>query len=211
MRVKPSRRLRKHLEAHGRNATATVLEIAPRGWNEFRDERGWDAESHNFDPMRSWCRRETRIRVHGVDGSDVDTEAKLTFRAATLPDETGMEIDVVYDPADPSKVMVDDDGQMARLGQAEVGAAKGMIEEAGYNPEEALGTAEAVRSGEGLNDLMSGAMESAREAQARIAADPQGALRAMQEQQLDQLARLRDQGALTEADFEEARRRLMGE
>jgi len=43
MLVKPSRRWRKHLERHGRRARATVLEISNRGWNEFRDERGWDA------------------------------------------------------------------------------------------------------------------------------------------------------------------------
>jgi len=184
MRVKPSRRLCRHLEANGRKAKATVLEIAGRGWNEFRDERGWDAESYNADPMRSWCRRTTRIRLGPEGEPEFEVEAKLTFRLAALPEEPGAEIDVIYDPGEPSKIMVDDDGQMERVAQEETDSANAMIAAAGYDPADIQGAVDAARAaaeGRG-SDLVTEAFESARKLQAEIAADPQGALRSMQEQ-----------------------------
>ena len=213
MRVKPSRRLRRHLEANGRKAKATVLEIAGRGWNEFRDERGWDAENYNADPMRSWCRRTTRVRVRPAEEPEFEIEAKLTFRLASLPEEPGVEIDVIYDPAQPSKIIVDDEGQMNRVEQEDTDSANAMIAAAGYDPAEiqkAVEAAQAAAAG-GSSDLVEQAFESARRVQAEFAADPQGALRAMQEQQLEQLAKLRDRGLMSQAEFESARSRLLGE
>ena len=220
MLVKPSRRLRKHLERHGRRARATVLEISNRGWNEFRDERGWDAESHSADPMRSWCRRETRIRVAPEGAPELELEAKLTFRLLTLP-EAGAEIDVIYDPDDPGKVVVDEGRQLERAENAETEAANAAITEAGYDPETLSTAVEEARSlGSGTerpeapdgaqSDLISEAMESARKLQAELAADPEGALRSMQAQQLEQLSRLKEQGMLSEAQFEDAKSRLLG-
>jgi hypothetical protein len=213
MLVKPSRRLRKHLEANGQKAKATVLEIAGRGWNEFRDERGWDAEHYNADPMRSWCRRTTRVRVQPAGAPEFEVEAKLTFRLASLPEEPGVEIDVIYDPAQPSKIMVDDDGQMERVAQAETDSANAMIAAAGYDPADVQKAIEAAQAaaGGGTSELVEQAFESARRQQAEMAADPQGALRAMQEQQLEQLAKLRERGMMSQEDFESARSRLLGE
>jgi hypothetical protein len=221
MRVQPPRRLRKHLQAHGERAIARILEIAPRGWNEFRDERGWDAESYNADPMRSWCRRKVRIRIEALSGSGpVELETKLTFRLATLPETAGTEIDVIVDPADPSKIVADDEALCARLGLAEREDAAAVIAAAGHDPDEIAALGEAVAAAErggagggtgGLGDLISASLEASRQAQRAAAADPQGALARMQEAQLEQLRGLREQGALSDADYERARARLLGE
>jgi len=213
MRVKPSRRLRKHLEANGHKAKATVLEIAGRGWNEFRDERGWDAESYNADPMRSWCRRTTRIRVQPAAAPEFEVEAKLTFRLASLPEEVGAEIDVIYDPDEPSKIMVDDSGQMERVAREETDSANAMIAAAGYDPADIQQAADAVQAAAagGSSELVEQAFESARRLQADMAADPQAALRSMQQQQLEQLAKLRERGMMSQEEFESAKARLLGE
>jgi hypothetical protein len=111
------RKLAKHLEARGRRAPATVVDIASSG-RDVRSEgfgpldavrglRG-DKSGSTLAPNSSrYLVRRARLRIRPADGPEFEVDRDMRFGdyGRYVP-KAGDQIEVVYDPDDHEKVMV---------------------------------------------------------------------------------------------------------
>lgn len=191
-----------------------MLEIAKRGRTEFHGRGPGAGERHDEDPVRTRVRRKTRLRVRPGDEPEFEIEAKLIYRRLTLP-EVGDEIAVVYDPVDRAKLMIDERAEMESIDRAGMDTANATIAAAGDDPSSlwrAIREAQSVGPGTDAtgvpSELIERAMESASGIESAAPGDQETGEGAAH--QLETFERLRDQGVITEAQFEAAKATLFG-
>lgn len=192
---KPSRALVRELEAGGVRTRATVVKIARGGPTSERGSEG------SPDPIESTARRKTTVRVPTPTGA-VEVTARLLYRMGGVP-KVGEDVPVVYDPADPERIVVDEHAHLvevtARHGGpvTHLGGAAGEIRFG--DPDELIAAA-----GHDPADLV----EQAR----RIMADPGSATTPAVDAStaIAHLEALHAQGLMSAQELEAARRHLGG-
>jgi hypothetical protein len=180
---KPSRRTRKRLEEAGKKANATVVEIAEKGMAVTKGAEGVVANTE--------LALKTTLKVQPE--GEPEFEVKETFRYAQMAvPSAGSTIPVIYDPEDHDKIMLDDspDAQQAAM-LSGAGIDAGAIGDAIANAQQMQ---QQAMQGGGAGGMSFGAP---------AAADPVA--------QLEKLQALKEKGALSEAEFEAQKAKILGQ
>lgn len=181
---KPSKRLRKRLEENGVRAQARVIEVAEKGMAVTNGAESVVANT----TLALKC----RLEITPPDGTPAfQVHERFRFSQFAVP-SAGQTIPVIFDPADHEKVMLDEDPEAAR---------NAMLASAGIDPamiEQAIQASQEARESAGLSPLQMPAGTAA----APAAPDPVA--------QLERLQALREKGALTDAEFETQKARILG-
>ncbi len=192
---KPSKRLTKHLEENGKRANATVVEIAEKGMAVTRGAEGVIGNTE--------LALKAHLRVQPDDEPEFEVKKRFSFPQLAVP-SAGQTVPVIYDPQDHEKIIVD------------------------YSPE---AQQSAAFTASGIDPSQIGQlMEQAQQLRAQ-ASQAQGGMGQMpgvgqipgmtppppaQPQtdsvsQLEKLAKLKESGALTEAEFEAEKAKILGQ
>jgi hypothetical protein len=210
---KPSRRTKRKLEEHGTRAPATVVEIAERGMAVTSGAEGIVA---NTEVMLK-----TKLRVEPEDEPAFEVEERFRYPQLAIP-SVGSRLAVLYDPSDHDKVMIDrsPDGVATQFGAA-----------AGMQGTDLQGLVNTVREAETQTQdpqelarilqqqLGTTVNVQQRETDGVTFGAPQAGFGAAaapvpEEDPVDKLAKLaklREQGVLTDAEFESQKARILGE
>jgi hypothetical protein len=98
------KKLSQHLEAHGKRAPATVVEVSSSSTDVERGGFGLlNLIGLNFGERYSIRRTTLRIRPDGEP--EFEASPKMKYEIYTVPD-AGDQLEVLYDPTDHEKVMV---------------------------------------------------------------------------------------------------------
>jgi hypothetical protein len=185
---KPSKRLKKQLEENGKRANAVIVEIAERG---MAITRGADNVVANTE-----IALKTHLRVQPEDEPEFEVKKRLSFPQLAVP-SAGQTIPVIYDSQDHDKIVVD------------------------YSPEsqEQAALSAAGIDANSLGELMNQA--AALQAQAQQVQGGVPGIPGMTPasppaqpdpvEQLEKLAALKEKGALTEAEFEAEKAKVLGQ
>jgi Short C-terminal domain len=180
---KPSKKLKKQLEESGKRATATVVEIAEKGMAVTRGAEGVIGNTE--------LALKTHLRVQPDDEPEFEVKKRFSFPQLAVP-SAGQTVPVIYDPADHDKIIVD------------------------YSPE-AQQSAAFTAAGIDPNQI-SQLMQQAQQAQANAGQMPAGMPGMAQPAaapdpvtQLEKLAKLKESGALTDAEFEAEKAKILGQ
>jgi hypothetical protein len=184
---KPSKRLKKRLEESGVRAQAKVLEVAERGMAVTNGAEGIVANT----TLAVKC----RLEVTPPDGTPpFEVHERFRFSQFAVP-SAGQMLAVIYDPEDHDKVMLDESAEASQ---------NAMLASAGIDPamiEQALQATQEARAAQGFDPIvMPGAGMGA--PQQPAAPDPIALL--------EKLQALREKGALTDAEFETQKARILG-
>jgi hypothetical protein len=189
---KPSKKLKKQLEESGKHANATVVEIAEKGMAVTRGAEGVVGNTE--------LALKTHLRVQPDDEPEFEVKRRFSFPQLAVP-TAGQTVPVLYDPQDHDKIIVD------YTPEAQQGAA---LSAAGIDPN-AIGQlmnqaqqmqAQAAQMQGGMPGM--GQMPGmAPPAPAQPQADPV--------EQLEKLAKLKEQGALTDAEFEAEKAKILAQ
>jgi hypothetical protein len=98
------KKLFQHLEAHGKRAPATVLEVSSYG-TEVSSGGFSLLDLVGMGSSDTFHVHKTALRIRPPDGAEFEVKAKMAYGVSAIPD-AGQEIEVLYDPDDPEKVMV---------------------------------------------------------------------------------------------------------
>lgn len=195
------RRKRAQLERSGTRAPATVLEIASFGLN-IGDAAPGQASSGG-DAVRM-----TRLRIEPAAGQPFEVKTRLRFTGGHVIPGEGDRIEVLYDPGDQETVVVAPPtaAQESKRAAAALSAANVGLSMTGGPP-----TDEAMK---GHQEALDQAEQAQRQMQA-IMGDPAAAAAAAAsfdpKAHLERLKALRDTGAVSEEEYEDARRRVEGD
>jgi hypothetical protein len=170
-------RLLRKLRETGRAAQAEVLHIRLEGSGSS------GKRTEDFDITQSWDNYRLELRVKPAGEPPFDAVVKTRLYWARIPGDV---VDVLYDPDDRDKIVVDYEAEGRKDMERQQQIAE--IPERTAASTERL---EAVR--EQLQEKLA----------ARAASDPVA--------QLERLAALRDQGVLSEAEFQEQKQRLLAQ
>ena len=179
---KPSKKLKKELEASGKRANATIIEIAEKGMAVTRGAEGVVANTE--------IALKTHLRVTPDDEPEFEVKKRFSFPQMAVPG-AGQTVPVLYDPNDHDKIIVD------YSPEAQQGAA---FSAAGIDPSQIgalMEQAQQMQSGMGQMPAMTPP------AAAQPQADPVA--------QLEKLAKLKESGALTEAEFEAEKAKILSQ
>jgi hypothetical protein len=189
-------RLHKRLLEEGRQAQGEVVESRPT-----------TASRGNFPPDRSERRYlwKLKLRLRPEGESEFEVDLKHYFHDWSPPN-AGSTMTVLFDPNDHSKVSIDIDSVVS------VPPAANLIEGASSTRE--LQDAQ-LRSGQGMIEVISGADApipdpSASSAQNAAPPAPGSVLSGDQAELIAQLSDRHQRGQLSDADFEKAKRTLLG-
>jgi Short C-terminal domain len=182
---KPSKKLKKELGANGKRANATIVEIAERG---MAITRGADNVVANTE-----IALKTHLRVQPDDEPEFEVKKRFSYPQMAVP-SAGQTVPVLYDPADHDKIIVD------HTGEAQQNAA---FASAGIDPSQ---IGQLVQQAEQMRAQAAGmgqvpGMTPPAPAQPQV--DPVT--------QLERLAKLKESGALTEAEFEAEKAKIIGQ
>jgi hypothetical protein len=188
---KPSKRLKNHLEETGKRANAVIVEIAEKG---MAVTRGADNVVANTEVALK-----AHLRVQPDDEPEFEVKKRFSFPQLGVP-SAGQTISVIYDPQDHDKIIVD------------------------YSPD---GNAEAALSAAGidagsLGELLNQAEQMRAQAQQAQGMAGMGQMPGMTPQapapappdpveQLEKLAALKEKGALTDAEFEAEKAKILAQ
>ena len=189
---KPSKRKRKRLEETGVRTMAEVLDVD----HSFVMTYGVENVVADNDMD---VRVTLRLKPEGQE--PVEVKARMRFPQLSVP-SPGLEIPVIYDPADPSEVIYDDssgaistmlggDPSLTKLADMAMG---------GASEQELIDAASGMFPGATMIPGGQGAGMAA----AQPAGDPQVA-------DLERLAALHDSGALTDEEYAAAKARVLGD
>jgi hypothetical protein len=184
---KPSKRLKKQLEESGKRANATVVEIAEKGMAVTRGAEGVIGNTE--------LALKTHLRVQPEDEPEFEVKKRFSYPQLAVP-SAGQTVPVLYDPADHDKIIVDyspEAQQTAALSAAGIGA--GSLGELMNQAQQLRGQAMQVPSGMGQMPGMA----------------PQAPDQTDSVSQLERLAKLKESGALTEAEFQAEKQKILGE
>ena len=185
---KPSKRLRKHLEESGIRAQAKVLEIAEKGMAVTNGAEGVVANTT--------LALKARLEVTPPDGTPAfEVAERFRFSQFAVP-SAGDTLAVIYDPDDHDKVILDESPQAVQ-GAALAGAGLDVnaIQQAIESAQQWQQAGQAKQGGPPIQ-FVGGA------SQAPAAPDPVA--------QLEKLQALREKGALTDAEFETEKAKILG-
>jgi hypothetical protein len=188
---KPSKRLRKQLEEGGVRAQAKVLEIAEKGMAVTSGAEGVVANTT--------LALKAKLEITPPDGTPAfEVTERFRFSQFAVP-SAGDTLAVIYDPDDHDKVILDESPQAvqgAALAGAglDVNAIQQAIESAQQWQQQA---GQAAQGGPPIQ-FVGGAPQ----APAPAAPDPVA--------QLEKLQALREKGALTDAEFETEKAKILG-
>jgi len=189
---KPSKRLKKQLEENGKRATATVVEIAEKGMAVTRGAEGVIGNTE--------LALKTHLRVQPDDEPEFEVKKRFSFPQLAVP-SAGQTVPVLYDPQDHDKILVDYSPEAQQ---------EAALSAAGIDPNS-------------LGDLMNQAQQLRAQAQQMQSGTAgMGQMPGMTPQsptppqpdpieQLEKLAALKEKGALTEAEFEAEKARILGQ
>jgi hypothetical protein len=215
------RKLYRHLGQHGVRAPATVVDIAKWGANHHAE--GWnpldelaDAAIGQAPNSDHYVVKKTRLRVRPADEPEFEVEGKMRWGDyGTYVPKAGEEIEVLYDPNDHEKVVLaPPTAEQEALRTAEA-LSKAKI---GFQVGGGGAKAGSARppSQEELAKRVEGMDQSMDQAQAML----QQAQQYMSGQsnpgsddtvaQLERLQALKESGALSEAEFEAEKKKLLG-
>ena len=181
---KPSKRLKKQLEEKGQRAKATVLEIAEKGMAVTHGAEGVVANTE--------LALKVKLKVQPENEPEFEVEERFRFPQMAVP-SAGSVVAVIYDPADHSKLMLDDSPEAQQ---------QATLSSAGLDPNsiaQMMNQAQQWQAQAG--QMQAGQMPGAAPAQQQ--ADPV--------EQLEKLAALKEKGALTEAEFEAEKAKILGQ
>lgn len=187
---KPSKRLLKQLEENGKHANATVVEIAEKGMAVTRGAEGVIGNTE--------LALKAHLRVQPEDEPEFEVKKRFSFPQLAVP-SAGQTVPVLYDPQDHDKIIVDyspEAQQSAAFSAAGVdpNQISALMEQAQQLRPHA-GQAQAGMPGMGQVPGMA-------PAPAQPQTDPV--------EQLEKLAKLKESGALTEAEFEAEKAKILG-
>lgn len=187
---KPSKRVKKQLEENGKRANATVVEIAEKGMAVTRGAEGVIGNTE--------LALKTHLRVQPDDEPEFEVKKRFSFPQLAVP-SAGQAVPVIYDPQDHDKIIVD------YSPEAQQGAA---FASAGIDPN-------------AIGQLMNQAQQlRAQSAQMQGGMPGMGQVPGMAPpaqphpdpvEQLERLAKLKEQGALTESEFEAEKAKILGQ
>jgi Short C-terminal domain len=186
---KPSKRLKKQLEESGKRANATVIEIAEKGMAVTRGAEGVIGNTE--------LALKTHLRVQPDDEPEFEVKKRFSYPQLAVP-SAGQTVPVIYDPSDHDKIIVDHSPaaqQSAAFQAAGIDAGQiGQLMEQAQQLRAQAGQAQAGAPGMGQ-------MPGTSPAPAQP--DTVG--------QLERLAKLKESGALTDAEFEAEKAKILGQ
>jgi hypothetical protein len=189
---KPSKKLIKQLEENGKHANATVIEIAEKGMAVTRGAEGVISNTE--------LALKAHLRVQPDDEPEFEVKKRFSFPQLAVP-SAGQTVPVLYDPADHDKIVVD------YSAEAQQGAA---FSAAGIDPNQIGQLMEQAQQMQAQAGQMQGGMPGMGQmpgmtppAPAQPQADPV--------EQLEKLAKLKESGALTEAEFEAEKAKVLSQ
>ncbi len=184
---KPSKRLMKQLEENGKHANATVVEIAEKGMAVTRGAEGVIGNTE--------LSLKTHLRVQPDDEPEFEVKKRFSYPQLAVP-SAGQTVPVIYDPNDHDKIVVD------------------------YSPEaqqSAAFTAAGIDPNQ-INQLMQQAQQMGGQAAQMPGGigqvpgmTPPAPPQTDSVAQLEKLAKLKESGALTEAEFEAEKAKIIGQ
>jgi hypothetical protein len=189
---KPSKKLIKQLQENGKRANATVVEIAEKGMAVTRGAEGVVANTE--------LALKAHLRVQPDDEPEFEVKKRFSFPQMAVP-AAGQTVPVLYDPQDHDKIIVD------YTPEAQQGAA---FAAAGIDPNQISQLMEQAQQMRAQAGQMQGGMPGMGQmpgmtppAPAQPQADPV--------EQLEKLAKLKESGALTEAEFEAEKAKILSQ
>jgi hypothetical protein len=189
---KPSKKLIKQLEENGKRANATVIEIAEKGMAVTRGAEGVVANTE--------LALKAHLRVQPDDEPEFEVKKRFSFPQMAVPG-AGQTVPVLYDPQDHDKIIVD------YTPEAQEGAA---FAAAGIDPNQISQLMEQAQQMQAQAGQMQGGMPGMGQmpgmsppAPAQPQADPV--------EQLEKLAKLKESGALTDAEFEAEKAKILSQ
>jgi hypothetical protein len=183
---KPSKRLLKQLDENGKHANATVVEIAEKGMAVTRGAEGVVANTE--------LALKAHLRVQPEDEPEFEVKKRFSFPQMAVP-SAGQTVPVLYDPADHDKIIVD------YTPEAQQDAA---LSAAGIDPGEIgqmMAQAQQLQAQAGQVQGM-GQMPGM---------TPPAPPQADPVEQLEKLAKLKESGALTEAEFAAEKAKILSQ
>jgi hypothetical protein len=195
---KPSRRTRKKLEAHGRSASAVVLEISEKGMSVTN---GNDSIVANTEVVLK-----TRLRVEPDGEPAFEVHQRFRFPQLSVPG-VGAHVSVRYDPDDHDDIMLDDSeaavlATMSSRTGLDVGGLMSTIRDTkAEHPGDRQAMQQALLASFGQGTAVFASPLTMPGAAAAPGADSAS--------QLERLAELHASGALTDAEFSAAKTRIL--
>ncbi len=192
---KPSKKLKKELDESGKRANAIVVEIAEKGMAVTRGAEGVISNTE--------LALKARLRVQPDDEPEFEVKKRFSFPQLAVP-SAGQTIPVLYDPNDHDKIIVDyspEAQQSAAFSAAGVDPSQigQLMEQAQQMRAQAAG----MQGGMGQMPGMGQVPGMTPPAPAQPQADPV--------EQLEKLAKLKESGALTEAEFEAEKAKILNQ
>jgi hypothetical protein len=179
---KPSKRMTKKLEGSGKRANATVVEIAEKGMSVTSGPEGVIASTELV--------LKTRLKVQPDDEPEFEVTERFRYPQLAVP-SPGMVLPVIYDPQDHEKIMID------RSPEAQQQAA---LSQAGIDPGalgQMISQAQQMQAGMPGTGQMPGMAAPAQPQDDHV-------------EQLEKLVALKEKGALTDAEFEAEKAKILG-
>jgi Short C-terminal domain len=179
---KPSKRLRKKLDESGRRAKATVVEIAEKGMAVTNGAEGIVANTEVV--------LKTRLRVQPEGEPEFEVTQRFRYPQLGIP-SAGSVLPVIFDPEDHEKLVIDDSPEAIQ---------QSALASAGID-----------------QDRIAQLMDQAQQWQAQagqmpgMSAPPPAPQQPDSVAQLEKLAALKDKGALTQAEFETEKAKILGQ
>jgi hypothetical protein len=192
-----SKRKRKKLEESGTRAPATVVEIA---------EKGMTITSGNEQIVANTkVILKTKLNVEPEGQPAFEIEEKFRYSQFAIP-AAGQKLAVIFDPNDHDTIMLDDDP---------AAAATAMLAGSGIS-EEQMGLVQnlttASTSGASMAEMQALAQQFAQQNAAayQMPGQPAPAAPVDPIEQLSKLSDLKDKGVLTDAEFAEQKKKILG-
>jgi Short C-terminal domain len=206
---KPSRRERKNLEQNGKHAQAVVVEISERG---MAITNGADTIVANTEVMLK-----TKLRVEPDGEPAFEVQQRFRYPQLAVP-SAGMRLNVLYDPDDHDHIMIDRSASGVKVGNTDMASLLKTVQDNQANPSsDPMAFANAVMGQMGIQGARGGTVIIDGQ---QIGGTPGTAMPGMPSSaaaaedpvdKLEKLARLRDSGVLTEAEFQTQKARILGE
>jgi hypothetical protein len=186
---KPSKKLKKELQESGTRANAKIIEIAERGMAVTRGAEGVVANTE--------IALKTHLRVQPENEPEFEVKKRFSYPQMAVP-AAGQTVPVLYDPQDHDKIIVD------YSSEAQQNAA---FTSAGIDPNQIgqlMQQAQQMRDQQGMGQVpgMGRVPGMTPPAQAQPQVDSVA--------QLEKLAKLKESGALTDAEFQAEKAKILG-
>jgi hypothetical protein len=189
---KPSKKLKKQLEESGKRANAIVVEIAERGMAVTRGAEGVISNTE--------LALKAHLRVQPDDEPEFEVKRRFSFPQLAVP-SAGQTIPVLYDPQDHDKIIVD------YSPEAQQGAA---FSTAGIDPNQIGQLMQQAQQMQAQAGQMQAGMPGMGQVPG-MAPQPPAQPQADPVEQLEKLAKLKESGALTEAEFEAEKAKILSQ